>query len=210
MMLETESSRAIPQSDFKAREAYYRELEKALPVLVKHSPLQFLEWLESTDEQVRFVAIETLNQFGDEIVDHTGTIPEMLNRHIYQCRNAGRFRELHQLSHLWQKITGQTHELTFDASEISAFMVKHEMVDNETEAYISLAFTIAKLHSVEISSCHKKISLSSDECSSWIDYQIMVPSAEPADKVFKMNLHLVDSAGDISKRVKQYMIVMFR
>ncbi|HAI69927.1 MAG TPA: hypothetical protein DCM38_10900 [Gammaproteobacteria bacterium] len=210
MMLETDKNWAIPQSDFKTREAYLSQLERALPVLVKHSPLQFIQWLDSTDEQVRFVAIETLSQFSDLLGDNSSTIPEIVEKHIYQCRNAGRFRELYQLIQLWQKITGQTHELIHDANEILAFVVRHAFNDNETEAYISLAFTIAEQNAIELSSCHKKISLSNDESSSWIDYQIMVPCDEPLDKVFKMNLHLVDSAGDISKHVRQYMIVMFR
>jgi hypothetical protein len=201
MMLET---------DFKAKETYLSQLEKALPILVKHSPLQFIQWLESTDEQIRLVAIETLSQFSDSLGDNTSTIPEIVDRHIYQCRNAGRFRELYQLINLWQKITGQVHELTQDTSDILAFVVNKDIDDNETEAYINLALVIAEQNRIKISSPQLKISLSSDESSSWIDYHIMIPSVEPVDKVFKMNLHLVDSAGDISKRVRQHIIIMFR
>jgi hypothetical protein len=135
---------------------------------------------------------------------------QFIDKRIYECQHAGRFRELHQWIDLWNKTIGNPHELTQFANDVFAFVVDNNIQDNEIEAYISLAKMVAKENCITISSNHLKISLLSDEFSKWIDYHIMLPEKESVNKVFKMNLHLVDDAKKISKPVRQYMVVMFR
>jgi hypothetical protein len=133
-----------------------------------------------------------------------------IDKRIHECQSSGRFRELRQWVKRWQELTGNAHKTAQFANDVFAFVVKLDISDDEIEAYISLAKLIAEENGITISPNQLKISLSSDEFSRWIDYHIVLPSIEPADKVFKMNLRLVDSAKKISKRVRQYMVVMFR
>ena len=149
------------ESQPAARSQYLKPLENALSVLVKGEPDQFLplfiSMLENEDEQVRRAAIETLSQFGDLLGDRVSTVQDVVERRIYDCRNDGRFRELHQLVDWWPKITGNAHELTHFANEVFAFVVKKDIEDEETAAYINIAKTVAKENGIEITTSALKI-----------------------------------------------------
>jgi len=87
----------------------------------------------------------------------------VVRKHLYDCRNSGRFRELHELVTLWSKITGSEHELAVLANEIFAFVVKHDLQDEEIEAYINLAKAVAAEHRIDIASQRLQIFLLRDE-----------------------------------------------
>jgi hypothetical protein len=169
--------------------------------------------LENENEQVRRAAIETLSQFGELLGDRISTVQELVERRIYDCRNDGRFRELHQLVDWWQKITGNAHELTHEANDIFTFVVTKDIEDEETAAYINIAKTVAKENGIEIVSDALKIFLLSDGDSQWLNYCIELPEESyEVDKIFEMNSHLVAKtvAQDIPFKLKKHLIIMFK
>ncbi|EDN71129.1 hypothetical protein BGP_1509 [Beggiatoa sp. PS] len=192
-------------------------LEKALAMLVKDQPSQFIplfiNLLDHEDEKIRRAAIETLSQFSHFLGTKTSTIPEIIDRRIHHCRDSGRFKELYHLVNLWQTLTGNAHELTHFATEIFAYIVNKNIEDNETATYISIAKAVAKINGLEILSSQVKIFLLSDGDFQWINYCIELPEeAYDVDKIFEMNSQLVAKTleQDISLKMKKLMIIMFK
>jgi hypothetical protein len=199
------------------RDRYLKPLENALSVLVKGEPNQFIplfiSMLENEDEPVRRAAIEMLTQFRESLGDRISTVQEVVGRRIFDCRNNGCFRELHHLVDWWPKITGNMHELTHFANDVFAFVVKNDIEDEETAAYINLAKTVAKENNIEITTSALKIFLLNDGESQWLNYCIELPEESyDVDKIFEMNSHLVAKtvAQDIPLKIKKHLIIMFK
>ncbi|OQW92195.1 MAG: hypothetical protein BWK78_02420 [Thiotrichaceae bacterium IS1] len=131
---------------------------------------------------------------------------------LLNCRDSGRFRELHELVTLWSKITSSEHELAVLANEIFAFVVKHDLQDEEIEAYISLAKAVATEHRIDIASQRLQIFLLKDEESQWLNYCIVLPEEYEVEHRWQLNsvltAKIVGTA--IPLKLKKNVVIMFK